>query len=231
MVKKIAKCLYLCIKKKQLLHLGCIFGNNVHFCRQSRFEGHNVISDSTFLRNVNMGMYSYTGYGCCLMGVKIGRYTSIGPGVYTAIGRHPTKGFVSTHPQFFSASPPSKTPFIDKTIYEEVKFSYKGVDGIYPIDIGNDVWIGANVTIIDGVKIGDGAVIGAGSVVLHDVEPYSIVAGNPARLIKKRFNDEQIDMLLKSKWWDKDITWITSNVGKFVDIEKWNVDGYYEKKD
>ena len=71
--------------------------------------------------------------------------------------------------------------------------------------IGNDVWIGQNATIMPGVHIGDGAIIGANAVVASDVEPYSIVAGNPARLIRKRFDDELIELLEKFAWWDKPI--------------------------
>lgn len=68
--------------------------------------------------------------------------------------------------------------------------------------IGNDVWIGRESIIMPGVKIGDGAIIAACSVVTKDVEPYSVVGGNPARFIKKRFNDELIELLLEFKWWD-----------------------------
>ena len=72
--------------------------------------------------------------------------------------------------------------------------------------IGNDVWIGQNVTIMPGVNVGDGAIIGANSTVARDVEPYTIVAGNPAKFIRKRFDDELIELLEKVKWWDMDIT-------------------------
>ena len=68
--------------------------------------------------------------------------------------------------------------------------------------IGNDVWIGRESIIMPGVKIGDGAIIAAYSVVTKDVEPYSVVGGNPACFIKKRFNDELIELLLEFKWWD-----------------------------
>lgn len=71
--------------------------------------------------------------------------------------------------------------------------------------IGNDVWIGQNTVILPGVHIGDGAIIGANSVVGSNVEPYTIVAGNPARVIRKRFDDELIDLLLSFRWWDKSI--------------------------
>ena len=70
------------------------------------------------------------------------------------------------------------------------------------IVIGNDVWIGRESVIMPGVKIGDGAIIGVYSVVTKDVEPYSVAGGNPAKLIKKRFDDELIEILLKVKWWD-----------------------------
>ena len=68
--------------------------------------------------------------------------------------------------------------------------------------IGNDVWIGRESLIMPGVKIGDGAIIAARSVVTRDVEPYSVVGGNPARFVKKRFDDELIDLLLRVRWWD-----------------------------
>lgn len=71
--------------------------------------------------------------------------------------------------------------------------------------IGNDVWIGQNATILPGVRIGDGAIIGASSVVGSDVEPYTIVAGNPAKPIRRRFDDELISLLLEWKWWDKPV--------------------------
>ena len=71
--------------------------------------------------------------------------------------------------------------------------------------IGNDVWIGQNATILPGVHIGDGAIIGANSVVASDVEPYSIVVGNPAKLIRYRFDGELTSLLLKFKWWNKPV--------------------------
>ncbi len=68
--------------------------------------------------------------------------------------------------------------------------------------VGNDVWFGQNVTVMPGVHIGDGAIIGANSVVASDIPPYCIAAGNPCRVVRKRFDDELIDYLLELKWWD-----------------------------
>jgi virginiamycin A acetyltransferase len=78
--------------------------------------------------------------------------------------------------------------------------------------IGNDVWIGHDATIMPGVHIGDGAIIATKAVVTKDVEPYTIVGGNPAKPIKKRFSEEIIGRLLELKWWDWDMEKITKNV-------------------
>lgn len=69
--------------------------------------------------------------------------------------------------------------------------------------IGNDVWIGQNVTFLPGVHVGDGCIIGANSVVAKDIPPYSVVVGNPARVVRRRFDDEMIDLLEKLEWWNK----------------------------
>ena len=76
--------------------------------------------------------------------------------------------------------------------------------------VGNDVWIGQNVTVMPGVHIGAGAIIGANSVVAKDIPPYAIAVGNPCRVVRKRFDDELIGLLLKLKWWDKSIEEIES---------------------
>lgn len=79
--------------------------------------------------------------------------------------------------------------------------------------VGNDVWIGQHVTILPGVHIDDGAIIGANSVVAKDIPPYCIAAGNPCRIIRKRFDDELIQYLLTLKWWDWDADKIFQNMG------------------
>ena len=80
--------------------------------------------------------------------------------------------------------------------------------------VGNDVWIGQNVTVLPGVHIGDGAVVGANSVVSKDVPPYHVVGGNPVKVIRKRFDDETIALLLKIKWWD----WPAEKITEHLEI-------------
>jgi virginiamycin A acetyltransferase len=84
------------------------------------------------------------------------------------------------------------------------------------IQIGNDVWIGYNATIMAGVTIGDGAIIATNATVTKDVAPYSIVGGNPAQEIRKRFSEEDIEKLLQMRWWDWDIKKITENIQKLT---------------
>lgn len=81
----------------------------------------------------------------------------------------------------------------------------------FRVNIGNDVWLGHGCTIMPDITIGDGAIVGARAVVTSDVEPYAIVAGNPARVIRKRFTDEQIGALLDIRWWD----WPIEKVDQF----------------
>lgn len=88
--------------------------------------------------------------------------------------------------------------------------------------IGNDVWIGQNATILPGVHIGNGAIIGANSVVGSDIEPYAVVVGNPARIIRKRFDNELIEIMEKLKWWDKNVEEINNLIPLLTssDLEK-----------
>lgn len=94
-----------------------------------------------------------------------------------------------------------------------------------PTIIGNDVAVMTDALILSGVKIGDGAIVGAGAVVTKDVPPYAIVAGNPARILKYRFSEEQIKALLRIRWWD----WTIEEIKEFKDYFYAGVDTFISK--
>lgn len=211
-IKKLIKKIKIKLKygKKVKLSLGSNIGKN------TVFGGYNFIGNNAILDG-EIGFGSYIGDNSRISG-KIGKFCSIAPDVKVVSYFHPTDTIVSTHPLFYSnKNCVGLKPFYEKSIYEETRFADK--DKKYHIVIGNDVWIGNGTTIIAGVTIGDGAVIAAGAVVTKNIEPYAVVGGVPAKEIKKRFTEKQIEELLNFKWWDKDIKWLKENIGEFSNIE------------
>jgi len=169
-----------------------------------------TLSTNVQLTKCNIGNNTYIASNSRLSRCDVGSYCSLGPELMAGLGIHPSRIFVSTHPSFYAPMNSSPISFVLEQKFDEFK----------RIKIGSDVWIGARVTIIDGVSIGNGAIVAAGAVVTHDVEPYSIVGGVPAKEIRKRFNEEQIKFLLNLQWWDKDEEWIKSKAPLFDDINK-----------
>lgn len=197
------------------------FGVGVNFNMLTEFEGNNYLSDHSSLTSSFIGFASYLGAKTEISNAKIGRYTSIGPNTNCIHGQHPSNTFVSTHPAFFSKRAQVGFTFVKEQLFNE--FPYPIASGEpYTIHIGNDVWIGANVSIMDGITIGNGAIVAANALVAKDVPPYTIVGGVPAKIIKKRFSEEQINMLLKFKWWEKSQDWISKNAALFNNIELFN---------
>ena len=167
----------------------------LHKMRISSFKNCSIdpsskVDSECTLSAVKMGRYSYVGSGTRITDTNIGSFCSIGGRCGIGGGIHPTN-MVSTSPVFLKGRNILNKHFAN--------ISYNPSE---TVSIGNDVWIGEGVCIVSGVNIGDGAVIGAHAVVTKDVEPYSIVAGVPAKLIKKRFDDDTINKLLELKWWD-----------------------------
>lgn len=171
-----------------------------------------AILDRVELDQVTLGDFSYVSNHSRLVNVTVGNFCSIGPYVQIGLGTHPSKIFVSTYPAFYS----------DKTTGCPLAFRKDKIfdDSVPPTVLGNDVWIGSNAIIPGGISIGSGAIVAAGSVVVKDVPPYAIVGGNPAQVIKYRFTEEQILLLLESEWWHWPIEKIRHQVNDFSDVER-----------
>lgn len=150
------------------------------------YSGANIL-DST------MDKHSYCSYDCWMQHVDVGAYCSIADSVYIGGREHPTD-WVSTSPVFENVGHSGVSK----------RFARLEVPRPRRTVIGNDVWIGHAAVIKAGVHVGDGAVIGAASVVTKDVPPYAIVAGNPARVVRYRFDEHIIAELLRTHWWSQD---------------------------
>ncbi len=186
-----------------------LFEAGAYATADCKFEEGVIIHSDAILSHTSLARYSYVATGTRLHGCTIGAFCSIGPWVRAGLGRHPSRQFVSTHPAFFSRHGQSQVMFAT-----DIKF-----DEFAPIQIGSDVWIGAGAILADGIIIGDGAIIGAGAVVTKDVDPFTIVGGVPARTIRKRFSEDQIDFLQKLQWWWRDIEWLQAHGQFFSDVD------------
>ncbi|GAA0077114.1 CatB-related O-acetyltransferase [Clostridium sp. CTA-5] len=196
----ISDCILWKIRKLKLKRLNISLGymSQLNGCK---LEENISISKNCELSNVIMGQYTYVSEKCRMFNSTVGKFCSIGPNVTLGGGNHPTNTFVSTHPAFYSIRKQCGKTFVEKEYFNEIQ----------QINIGNDVWIGGNVFIKDGVNIGNGAIIAAGSIVIKDVKPYAIVGGVPAKLIKFRFKQADIDFLESLEWWNKDEEWFKNN--------------------
>jgi len=162
------------------------------FHQRVKIGMHVKIHPVSVMIDVEIGDYTYISENSLVANASIGKFCSIGPNFMCGWGIHPTNG-ISTAPMFYSAS--SKPNGITMSSVDKVNEHKQ-------IIIGSDVFIGANVTVLDGVKIGDGAVIGAGAVVSKDIPPYAIAVGSPIQLKRYRFNEKQIECLIRISWWN-----------------------------
>ena len=170
----------ICRYKKLLKKMNNSIRGIIH--RLHKNKGNTQIDEKTFI-----GEYTYIGRNCLISRATIGRYCSIGNNVSIGPGEHrlnriSTSSFLYDH----------KVDWYSELTREDV-------------NIGNDVWIGTDSIIRRGVTIGNGAVVGANSFVNKDVPPFAIVAGNPAKIIRYRFDEKKIKEIQDSKWWMKDL--------------------------
>lgn len=164
-------------------------------------------SGTTFYSS-KMDRHSFCGYDCEISGADIGSFTSIANGVVIGGGRHPME-WVGMSPVFYEGRDSVKA-----------KFSTHRRDPVKRVLIGHDVWIGRSAVVLPGVVIGNGAVVGAGAVVTKSVPPYAIVAGNPARLIRYRFDAAVVERLLASRWWTLNDEYLHQLGPHFNDMKK-----------
>ena len=153
-----------------------------------------IVGDFTYIADSEFESHVTNYYPWSRDKLIIGKFCQIAAGVeFVMNDANHQMNTVTTFPFYtlerweMNAPDPSEMPFKGDTV------------------IGNDVWIGQNAVILPGVQIGDGAIIGANSVVGSNVAPYTIVIGNPAKVLRKRFDEELTDLLLRFKWWDKSI--------------------------
>lgn len=175
---------YALARMQTRLRLSAIRASVIH--PTSTIEPGSQVVDTTIDR------HSFCGYNCALLRARIGAFCSIADAVYIGGSAHPIE-FVSTSPVFLSHKDSVKA-----------KFSRHDYYNFPETIIGNDVWIGHGAKVRAGVRIGHGAVIGMGAIVTRDVRDYAIVAGNPAREVRRRFDDETVGRLLASRWWEYD---------------------------
>ncbi len=178
------------------------FNDVLKFLAKHRILKYTFMNKDPRYSKYSIGKFTYgdpeVRYGQEQATLTIGKFCSIADNVIIFLGGDHRQDWVTTFPFNW---------FLKEFSYIKGGAATKG-----NVIIGNDVWIGTHVLILSGVKIGDGAVVGASSVVTKDVDPYAIVAGNPARTIGMRFDQETISHLLKIKWWDWDIQRIKDNI-------------------
>jgi len=191
---------------------------NIIHRRETKISPFAILTDTEIARNVGIrplvkmercriGRCSYMGTMSAAYDTIIGNFCSIARECYIGGATHPLDR-VSTSVCFYLESN-----------YTGICYDSNDFDWHTHTTIGNDVWLGTRVTVLGGVTIADGAVIGAGSVVTKDVGPYEIWAGNPARFIRKRFDESTIQSLLKMKWWYWDDSVLKEKGYLFTNVE------------
>jgi acetyltransferase-like isoleucine patch superfamily enzyme len=175
---------------------------------ESSIDHTSAVDSGCRIYHSKIGRYTCIARNCTVAHSEIGSFCSIADNVMISPGKHPLLN-VSTSPVFYSKQNLLRKCFVQMDFNEFDKTI-----------IGNDVWIGTHAFIKGGIIVGNGSVIGAYTIVTKDVEPYSIVVGNPGKVIKKRFDNATISKLLNSKWWEFDNDALQKKAVNISDIEK-----------
>ena len=174
--------------------------NSSAISRKAKVYGNTQVTNST------IGDYSYVGRNSRVIYADVGKFCSISGAVRLGMGTH-TLDKLSTSPIFTER-------------HNSTKHQWTEIQTVNPfkrVRVGNDVWIGIGVMVMGGGTIGDGAVIGAGAIVTKDGPPYAVVAGVPAKVIRYRFTEDQIQTLEEVKWWEKPDEELNNNIALFQD--------------
>jgi len=194
-----------------------IFKNeNIFMGEQSSINGSDIagnlnLNPYSHINNVEAGSYFNIGHFAYIANAVVGRYCTFGNRLSIGAFSHPTD-WLSMHEFQYRDT----TEIYGESLFSEGQNNLKSMHRT--TNIGNDVWIADNVVVLRGISIGTGAIVGAASVVTKDVAPYAIVAGNPARLVRFRFEESIIEKLQRTKWWELSITELAGI--KFSDIHQ-----------
>ncbi len=188
------------------------FGKDVTIDDKTKIGIYSEIGDRCDFRESNIGEYAVCRGDNQIWYSDIGKFVAIAYGARINAVNHPAFTRISQH----------------EFTYKGIRYDFSENDDTSVIEmrrnekviVGNDVWIGHNAIIMPNVHIGNGAVIGSGAVVTHDVDPYSVVVGVPARPIKKRFSEDIIEKIEKSEWWNWSHEIIKERYDDFKNIEE-----------
>jgi len=193
---------YLRLVAAKLRNPHCFVGSPLLGEKVTLGRGCSISRGAQVLNGVRLGDFSYVNCGAIVASGELGRFCSVGP--YTIIGmpNHPVN-FLSTSPRLYGPQNVLGVPS-DWNDFSD------------PPQIGSDVWIGAHAFIRQGLRIGHGAIVGAASVVTHDVPPYAIVVGSPARVLRFRFEPDIVAEILESRWWERSTRELAAEPERFL---------------
>lgn len=177
---------------------------------KSRLGSWTDIGPRVDISESEIGDYTYFAGDASAIYAKIGKYCSIASHVRINPGNHPMGRVMQHHLTY------RRIKYGLGAADDEAFFDWRRADAV---EIGHDVWLGHGVVVMAGVKIGTGCAVGSGAVVTKDLPPYSVAVGVPARVIRKRFDHDTIEKLLKSQWWDWDRKTLEEKFEEFLDLE------------